>query len=57
MIIDRREMRDKIASVLAMLMSGRDIAAQQIPLSSPLTKGEGEIQVDPEDAHHPDQED
>ncbi|MFZ2405147.1 MAG: acetyl-CoA carboxylase carboxyl transferase subunit beta, partial [Methylobacter sp.] len=38
MIIDRREMRDKIADILAMLMAGRDIITQQIPLSLPLTK-------------------
>jgi acetyl-CoA carboxylase carboxyl transferase subunit beta len=58
MIIDRREMRDKIADILAMLMAGRD----QIPLSPPLTKGEAEgtggFEVEADDVeHHPDQED
>jgi acetyl-CoA carboxylase carboxyl transferase subunit beta len=59
MIIDRREMSDKIAGILAMLMAGRDIAVQQIPLSPPLTKGEAEgaggFQVEADNApHHPD---
>lgn len=60
MIIDRREMRDKIAGILALLMAGRDIAVQ-IPLNPPLTKGEAEgaggCQVETDDERRPDQED
>jgi len=56
MIVDRREMRDKIAAVLAMLMAGRD----KIPLNSPLVKVEvesiGDVEAD-DVPPQPDQED
>jgi acetyl-CoA carboxylase carboxyl transferase subunit beta len=50
MIIDRREMRDKIAGILALLMHGRDSAAQKVIVSSPVieseTDGTEEIQIE-----------
>jgi len=54
MIIDRREMRDKIADVLALLMAGRDVAAQRFSVEIKA------VAVDDEAAdveHHTDQED
>jgi acetyl-CoA carboxylase carboxyl transferase subunit beta len=46
MIIDRRQMRDKIASVLAMLMTARNLPSRLSPLlSKGLTEGE-ECEVD-----------
>jgi acetyl-CoA carboxylase carboxyl transferase subunit beta len=58
MIIDRREMRDKIAAVLAMLMAGRDALAQTS--ATQLTgeaKSTTEDQIEEADAlHQPDQE-
>jgi acetyl-CoA carboxylase carboxyl transferase subunit beta len=42
MIIDRREMREKIAAILALLMQGRNIAAQNLSVSPFLTDSESE---------------
>jgi acetyl-CoA carboxylase carboxyl transferase subunit beta len=42
MIIDRREMREKIAAILALLMQGRNIAAQNLSVSPLLTDSETE---------------
>jgi acetyl-CoA carboxylase carboxyl transferase subunit beta len=57
MIIDRREMRDKIADVLALLMAGRGIPVQRF---SSVTEAETETVVVEDEAddvdHHPDQE-
>lgn len=55
MIIDRREMRDKIADVLALLMAGRGIPAQRF---SSVTEAETVVVEDEADDvdHHPDQE-
>ncbi len=54
MIIDRREMRDKIAGILAMLMAGRSIAEQHPNVEPEVVVAE--VEADDVD-HHPDQED
>jgi len=54
MIVDRREMRDKIADILALLMAGRNIPAQRFSVEMEVVAVEDEAgDVD----HHPDQED
>jgi acetyl-CoA carboxylase carboxyl transferase subunit beta len=54
MIIDRREMRDKIAGILAMLMAGRDRAVQRFSVELEAVV----VEVEADDAgHRPDQED
>lgn len=55
MIVDRREMRDKIADILALLMAGRGIAAQRfsVEMEAVAVDDEADDVVD----HHPDQED
>lgn len=55
MIIDRREMRDKIADILAMLMAGRGMAVQQSP-NVDIETVVLEIETD-EVSYRPDQED
>ncbi|MGZ8238056.1 MAG: acetyl-CoA carboxylase, carboxyltransferase subunit beta [Methylobacter sp.] len=54
MIVDRREMRDKIADILALLMAGRNIPAQRFSVEMEVVAVEDEAgDVD----HYPDQED
>ncbi len=50
MIIDRREMRDKIASILSMLMAGKDKISLSLPLS--VVEDEVELQVNPDQTEH-----
>jgi acetyl-CoA carboxylase carboxyl transferase subunit beta len=61
MIIDRREMRDKIAAILSILMAGSDVAAQKLSLSSSLTTAEAEdtkgFQTTDDAPRQPEQED
>jgi acetyl-CoA carboxylase carboxyl transferase subunit beta len=54
MIVDRREMRDKIADVLALLMAGRDIPAQRFDVEMEAVAVEDETD---DVEHHPNQED
>jgi acetyl-CoA carboxylase carboxyl transferase subunit beta len=54
MIVDRREMRDKMADILALLMAGRDIPKQRF--SAEMETETVEDEADDVD-HHPDQED
>jgi len=56
MIIDRREMRDKIADVLALLMAGRGVAAPRFSVETQVVAAAVEDEADDVD-HHPDQED
>ncbi len=61
MIIDRREMRDKIAGILGMLMQSRNSAAEQIDLTPVLIECEAknieEIEIEADEVEsHPDQE-
>jgi len=54
MIIDRREMRDKIASILDILMTGRDIAVQRLNDNTETVV----VEIEADDAsHQPDRED
>jgi acetyl-CoA carboxylase carboxyl transferase subunit beta len=55
MIIDRREMRDKIADVLALLMAGRGVAAPRFSVETQVVAAAVEDEADDVD-HHPDQE-
>ena len=54
MIVDRREMRDKIADILALLMAGRDIPAQRFDVEMEAVAVEDETD---DVEHHPNQED
>jgi acetyl-CoA carboxylase carboxyl transferase subunit beta len=56
MIIDRREMRDKIADVLALLMAGRGVAAPRFSVEPQVVAAAVEDEADDVD-HRPDQED
>jgi acetyl-CoA carboxylase carboxyl transferase subunit beta len=56
MIIDRREMRDKIADVLALLMAGRGVAAPRFSVETQVVAAAVEDEAVDVD-HHPDQED
>lgn len=61
MIIDRREMRDKIAGILGMLMQSKNSAAEQIDLTPVLKECEAknieEIEIEADEVEsHPDQE-
>ena len=54
MIVDRREMREEIASILAILMSGRDSAKQSLNTSPKPVFAEVEVKVETADVeHHP----
>ncbi|MGZ4954673.1 MAG: acetyl-CoA carboxylase, carboxyltransferase subunit beta [Methylobacter sp.] len=58
MIIDRREMRDKIAGILALLMASRDKTPFSLVLPKVDTEGARGSEVEADDVEHrPDQED